>query len=252
MARKREQYREFRFTIDAFSPSTIPLLRLAEYMQDFAVLLGNEKSVHPGERLEKGSTVLVARVEWEAEPKVRDRLRAVRNRDAIDRAMEAAARLDDRLAADNAKGAIAGPSGDKVIEFPGRDRFQMPAFGPIQQPGSFQGVPIKIGGENDPVPVHLADGKEKYIIHARRGLAKEIAQYLFTGVIRVDGVGRWTRTANGAWEMHDFRAESFRLIEDADIRKNIGELRSIESGWKQTKDPLKKLEKLRGGGKQGA
>lgn len=249
MARKPQQYREFRFTIDAFTPSTIPLLRLAEYMQDFAVLLGNDKSVHPGERLEKGSTVLVARVEWEAEPKVRERLRAVRNRDANDRAMEAAARLDDRLAVDNAKGVIADPAGDKVIVFPGRDRFRMPAFGPIQQPGSFQGVPIKIGGENDPVPVHLEDAKEKYIVHARRGLAKEIAQYLFTAVVRVDGIGRWTRAANGAWEMQDFRAESFRLIEDADIRKNIGELRNIDSGWKRLKDPLKKLEQIRQGGK---
>ena len=51
MARKPKQSGEFRFTIDAFTPSTIPLLRLAEYMQDFAILLGNEKSVHPGDRL---------------------------------------------------------------------------------------------------------------------------------------------------------------------------------------------------------
>lgn len=248
MARKPKQFREFRFTIDAFTPSTIPMFRLAEYMGDFAVLLGNEKSVHPG-GLEEGSTVLVALVEWEAEPKVRERLRAVRNRDANDRTMEAAARLDNRLAEDNAKGKIVDPSGSKVIEFPGRDRFEMPAFGPIQQPGSFQGIPIKIGGENDPVPVHLEDGKEKYIIDAKRSLAKEIAKHLFTGVIRVEGVGRWMRTASGAWEMLSFHAQSMQVVEDADIRKNIGELRSIESGWKKSKDPLKQLEQIRGGRK---
>ena len=249
MARKEHKPREFRLAIDAFTPSTIPLHRLAEYMLDFAVLLGNEKSVHPGERLEEGSTILVAKVEWEAEPKVRERLRAVRNRDANDRVMEAAARLDDRLAEDNAKGSIADPGGSKIIEFPGRERFRMPEFGPVQQPGSFQGVPIKIGGENDPVPVHLEDGKEKYIVHARRGLARDIAQYLFTGTVRVEGVGRWTRTASGAWEMLDFRAESFRPIENADIRTNVGQLRSIESGWKRAKDPLKKLEQVRRGRK---
>jgi hypothetical protein len=48
-------------TIDAFTPSTIPLLRLAEYLHDFAILLGNEKSVHPGERLEQGSTILLGK-----------------------------------------------------------------------------------------------------------------------------------------------------------------------------------------------
>jgi hypothetical protein len=247
MARKQKQPREFRFTIDAFTPRTIPLLRLAEYMHDFAVLLGNEKSVHPGDRLEEGSTTVVAVVEWEAEPKVRERLRAVRNKDANDRAMEAAARLDNRLAEDNAKGTIADPAGTKIIEFPGRDRFQMPPFGPIQQPGIFQGVPIKIGGENDPVPVHLEDGKDKHIVLAKRSLAKELAPHLFTSVVRVEGVGRWNRTANGAWEMLGFMAESFQVIEEADIRKSIGELRSIESAWKQAKDPLRKLDAIRRG-----
>jgi hypothetical protein len=249
MPRKQKQSREFRFTIDAFTPSTIPLLRLAEYMQDFAILLGNEKSVHPGDRLEEGSTILVAKVEWEAEPKVLERLRAVRNKDANDRTMEAATRLDDRLAVDNARGVIVDPAGKKMIEFPGRDRFQMPAFGPIQQRGIFQGVPIKIGGENDPVPVHLEDGKDKHIVLAKRSLAKQLAPHLFTSVVRVEGVGRWNRTAGGAWEMLGFTAESFQIVDDADIRKNIGELRSIESGWKRSKDPLKKLDAIRRGTK---
>ena len=248
MARKPKQFREFRFTIDAFTPSTIPMARLAEYMADYAVLLGNEKSVHPGP-LEEGSTILVARVEWEAEPKVRDRLHSVRNREANERVMEAAARIDNRLASDNAKGKIVGPSGAKVIEFPGRDRFEMPQFGPIQQPGSFQGVPIKVGGENDPVPVHLEDGKEKYIFDAKRSLAKEIAKHLFTSVVRVEGVGSWMRTASGAWEMKSFHAQSMQVIEDADIRTDVGKLRSIESGWKKLKDPLKNLEEIRQGTK---
>jgi hypothetical protein len=248
MPRKPKQTGEFRLTIGAFTPSTIPLYRLAEYMADFAVLLGNEKSVHPG-GLEKGSTILVAKVEWEAEPKVRERLQAVRTRSANDHAMEAAARLDNRLALDNAKGAIADPSGSNVLIFPGRDRFQMPAFGPIQQPGTFQGVPIKVGGENDPVPVHLEDGKEKHIIHAKRGLAKEIAEHLFTDVVRLEGVGSWIRTATGEWEMKSFMAQSMQVIENANIQKNLGELRSIESGWKKAKNPLKQLEQLRHGTK---
>jgi hypothetical protein len=249
MPRKPEQPSEFRFAIDAFTPSTIPLLRLAEYMHDFAILLGNDKSVHPGDRLEEGSTVLVARVERQAEPKVRERLRRVRNRAANDRAMEAAARLDDRLAADNAKGLIADPEGTAILEFPGRDRFQMPAFGPIQEPGTFQGVPIKIGGENDPVPVHLEDGKEKHILLARRSLAKQLAPHLFTSVVRVEGMGRWNRAANGAWEMLGFMAESFQVVKDGDLRKNIAELRSIDAGWKQSKDPLKTLNAIRRGTK---
>lgn len=237
---------EFCLTIDAYTPTTIPMARLAAYMTDYAVLLGNEQSVHFGP-LKKGSTVLVARVEREAEPKVRERLHLVRTKSGNDRLREAAVRLDDRLAEDNAKGVIADSAGAKIFEFPGRDRNLMPVFGPIQQPGTFQGIPIKIGGENDPVPVHLEDGKEKHIVLARRSLAKEIAGYLFTEVIRVEGEGSWTRTAGGVWEMKAFHAHSMRIIQAASLSKNIGELRSIESAWKQSHDPLKQLDEIRHG-----
>jgi len=42
-------------------------------------------------------------------------------------------------------------------------------------------------------------------------------------------------------------AQSMSVVEDADIRKNVGELRSIESGWKRARDPLQQLEQLRRG-----
>jgi hypothetical protein len=97
--------------------------------------------------------------------------------------------------------------------------------------------------------VHLEDGKEKHIIYAKRGLAKEIANHLFTSVVRVEGIGKWTRTAGGVWDMQTFQAHSMHVIQDTDLEKNIGELRSIESGWKQLKDPLGKLDQVRHGSK---
>jgi hypothetical protein len=45
---------EYRLKIDVYTPATIPMARLAEYMQEFAVLLGEAKSVH-FVRLEEGS-----------------------------------------------------------------------------------------------------------------------------------------------------------------------------------------------------
>ena len=122
-------------------------------------------------------------------------------------------------------------------------------FGPVSQVGVFQGIPIKVGGENDPVPVHLEDGKDKHIVYARRSLAKDIAQHLFTSVVRVEGAGRWIRHTDGEWEMLSFQATSFRVIEDADIRANIGELRKIPAAWKKLDDPLEELERIRRGTK---
>jgi hypothetical protein len=222
--------------------------RLAEYLRDLATMLGQEKSVH-FVKVEPGSTVPVVRVEWEAEPKVRERVRLVKNREAPDEAMKAAKDIDNRLAQDNARGVLIDPAGAKIIKFPGRDNLTKLVYGPINQPGTFQGVPIKVGGENDPVPLHLEDGKNKYIVLVKRSLAKEIAQYLFSALIRVDGVGRWIRHGDGEWEMLSFHAQTYRLIHDGDIRSDVDHLRKINADWKNLDDPLAELDDIRNGTK---
>ena len=65
------------FYIDAYSPETIPMAKLAEYMADFAALLRKDNAVHFAD-LKKGSTQLVARVEFEDVPKVTTRLHDIR------------------------------------------------------------------------------------------------------------------------------------------------------------------------------
>jgi hypothetical protein len=246
MLRKKHTYREYKFKIDAFTPDSIPMARLAEYIADLAVVLGNRERVHFN-RLEVGSTVPVIRVEWEAEPKVRERIRAVKLKQAPDDALKAARTIDRRLAEDNAVGVLQDPVGGKVLRFPGRELLKKLVFGPITQAGTFQGVPIRVGGEGDPVPVHLEEGTQKFIVLARRTLAKEIAQYLFSAVVRVEGNGRWIRHADGEWELLDFRVASYQLIDDADIRKNIAELQQIPGEWKKLDDPLSVLNEIKRG-----
>lgn len=245
---KTRKHREYRFEIDAFSPTSIPMSRLAEYVSDLAKLFGNNNSVHLL-KIDQGSTVPVVMVEWEAEPKVRDRIRAIKHHEAPEEAQQAAKDIDRRLLQDNAKGILVDPVGSKILRFPGRENATKLEFGPVNQAGVFQGVPIKVGGENDPVPVHLEDGKNKFIVLARRSLAKDIAQHLFTSVVRVEGIGRWIRHTDGEWEMLSFHASSFKVIEDADIRKNISELRELPGEWKKLEDPLAELERIRRGTK---
>jgi hypothetical protein len=248
MSPKARKQREYRFEIDAFTPGTIPMARLAEYVSDLAKIFGNNSYVHLA-RIETGSTVPVVLVDWEAEPKVRERLRAVRNHEAPADAQQAAKDVDRRLLQDNAKGMLVDPTGSKVLRFQGRENATKMEFGPITQPGVFQGVPIKVGGENDPVPVHLEDGKDKTIVLAKRSLAKQIAQHLFTSVVRVEGTGRWIRHTDGEWEMLSFQAASFKVIEDASIRKNIEDLRRVPAEWKKLEDPLAELDQIRRGTK---
>ena len=108
---------EFRFKIDIYTPDTMPMARLAEYMQGLAALLGHRKSVHFS-RVEPGSAILVAKVEPQDEPKIRERVRRVRKRIGPKDAADAYQKIDDMLRDDNAVAEVIEPDGNKVIEFP--------------------------------------------------------------------------------------------------------------------------------------
>ena len=49
--------------------------------------------------------------------------------------------------------------------------------------------------------------------------------------------------------MLSFQAASFKVIEDASIRKNLEDLRQIPADWKKLDDPLAELEQIRRGSK---
>src|SRR5262249_18793640 len=127
------------FYIDAYSPETIPMARLAEYMADFAALLGKEHAVH-FERLERGSTKIISRGEFEDVPKVTTRLTEIRNGTAPKELTRLVTQIDDRLANDNAIGSVLFEEGGQgvaaeLLAFPGRDRPRAQCYGPFNQEG---------------------------------------------------------------------------------------------------------------------
>ncbi|MGH9940987.1 MAG: hypothetical protein ACRD9R_01350 [Pyrinomonadaceae bacterium] len=244
--KRRGDLREYRFKIDAYSPVTMPLGRLAEYLADLAVLFGEDKSVHLIE-VEEGSTVLVNLVEKEAEPKIRENLDAVVRKDAPPERMRAATSIDERLRKDNAIGNISDPTGSKVIAFPGRERVEPLTYGPFNQPGVIIGIPILVGGKNDPVPVHLEGKEGTFDCLARRDIAREIAPHLFNDVIRVEGIGRWVRHSTGEWELKKFMIRYFKPLADVTLRDAIKKLRAIPAEWKEKEDPLSEIMNIRHG-----
>jgi hypothetical protein len=236
--------REYQFVIQAYSPETFPMLRLAEYMRDLAMLIGEEDRVH-FVRLAAGSTAVVHRIEFEALPKVRDRLRAVRNHEGPREAIDAFAGINDRLAFDNASARIVEPGGRNVLEFPGRRAHKELEYGPLSQRGELIGSVIVVGGKNDPVPVHLQDGDKIYVCQARRDLARQLASHLLGDPIRVIGTGRWFRDSHGSWEMREFRIAQLEVLDGSSLKAAIERLRRINAEWRGHPDPLKDLSKLR-------
>lgn len=236
---------EYRFVIDAYSPETLPMSRLAEYMADLARLLGKAERVH-FVRLEPGSTVLVQNVEPEAVPEVRKRIQAIVRHDAPADVAAAFKALNRHLANDNAIGSLQEGDGP-VVRFPGRERPQPLSFGAFNEPGVLDGVLIRVGGRDDTVPVHLRDGDSIHVCNATREMAKRLAVYYEGSTLRVHGEGRWERDAVGNWVMKRFNIAGFEELDDAPLSEVVGQLRDVEgSGWNDVENPPAELQRLRG------
>ena len=238
--------REYRLKIDAYSPETMPMKRLAEYLSDMAVLLGEESHVHLI-AIESSSTCPVVLVDWEAEPKVVERLQKARSGEGTDDARRAIESINARLRRDNASADLLNPLQSKVIEFPGVNVDQPIEWPSINQSAELYGVPIWVGGRAELSNVDLLDGEKEWKCLAERTRAISIAHHLYVTTLRVSGKGRWRKTPGGAWDLERFVIEDFEPVKANTIDQAIGDLRSVKAKWKSLNDPLAALDAIRSG-----
>lgn len=221
---------QYRLVIDAFSPDKIPMARLAEYMKNFADILGEPAAVH-FYRLEAGSTVLVSKVEREAIPKVRHRVASVRRREGPSEGFRAYKAINKLLREDNAVATLKETQrGATIIHFPGREE-SPEVFPAVRQHGSIDGVVVRIGGTDQTAHVTLeSEGETIAGCFTTRQIAKELGHKLFEPV-RLFGRGRWTRDDDGRWTLLDFKVESFEPLVDLPLSEALSELRGIKTEW---------------------
>ena len=235
--------REYGFVIEAYTPETVPMHRLAEYMRELAVMLGETQAVH-FVRLEGGSTILVHTVEAEAVPKVDARAKAVARREAPAEAMRAYQAINRMLRGDNGKAVYRETSGAEIIRFPGID--DVTSFGTITQQCAVDGEVIRVGGTRKNVPIVLRSENELITnCYTSRATAKELAMHLFEPV-RLQGTGRFIREDRGGWKLEYFRIVSFSSLSDEPLSSVVTALRAIPGGeWGE--DALEQLQFLRHG-----
>jgi hypothetical protein len=226
------------------------MAKLAEYMADFAALLGKEHAVH-FDHLEKGSTKIVSRVEFEDVPKVRTRLTEIRNGTAPKELARLVAEIDDRLANDNAIGRVLFEERElgataELLAFPGRDRPKAQSYGPFNQEGHLDGVLIAVGGKDETISIRLQNGEITYShCDTTRPVARELGKHMFEP-IRIYGTGRWMREVSGQWTLIRFRIHRFDVLGTESLRETVAALRAVPgSGWKDIDDPLAELDDLR-------
>jgi hypothetical protein len=240
--------REYRFKIDVYTPTTIPMERLAEYMREVAVLFGEAKSVHFA-KLEEGSMALVSVVEYEAVPKVEERVTKAKRGEGPREPQDAIRTINRKLKEDNGTGFLLENTGAQIIRFPGREEAQPISFGAFNEQGSLDGVVIVVGGKGDPVPVHLESSESViYLCHASRTQAKELAKHIFGTELRVNGTGRWLRTESGKWQLERFLIGNFEVLNEQPLTSVVADLRAIPgSKWTSFTDPWAELDEIRNG-----
>lgn len=236
--------REYRLVIEAYTPETVPMVRLAEYMRELAAMLGETKAVH-FVRLDAGSVAVAYTVETEAVPKVAARARLVARRQASPEAMRAYQTINRMLRADNGKGVLQETSGAEIIRFPGIE--DVARFGSITQQCAVDGEVIRLGGTGKTVPIMLRSEDELIgNCYTTRETAKQLAAHLFEPV-RLLGTGRFIREDRGGWKLDYFAIDSFAPLSDAPLSSVITALRAIPGGeWGE--DALEQLRFIRHGG----
>ncbi len=230
--------------IDALTPTTISMARLAEYMTDFAELLGHQEHVH-FEAVRPGSLSLATRIEPIAQNKVRRRVDEVRYGNGPKKAMKAYRSLDSRLAEDNAVGRIVHRSA-KIIEFPGRTRVEERTIGPVEQAGTLDGEVIQIGGRDETINVHIKMGDDVVYCITTKAIARRLAHHMFGPPVRLSGVGMWSRSESGKWALRSFAVRDFETLDQTPLPKLFENLRAkLAPGPGGRPNPVTFLRELR-------
>lgn len=237
------------FRIVGFTPATLPMARLADYLKELASLYGNQDQVH-FERVSKGSAALKLFFNTPAAKEAaQQKCAAVAQGIGSTGDLKTFNRINDLLREDNtyAESIDASVETCRIVEFPGVKKEKPVDFDPLKQAGSIQGEIILIGGKDSTIPLWLRERSGQVLknINLSKPMAKELAPLLFTSV-RLHGMGKWVRTADHEWKMVSFDVQSHEQLSDDSLHDVINKLRAVPgNGWNSVENPYDYLQKLR-------
>lgn len=226
------------------------MARLAEYMAELALMLGETADVH-FVAVEDGCIQLVHDVAFTAYPKVQARTEAVRVGAAPTEAMNAYRVLNKKLASDNTFATYIEAEAPNVplLEFPGVKVPKPLEILPVEQPGTLVGVVQGIGGKTiheNRIQVYIDTGDTVHFCDATRAIARELGPFvLATEQRRFHGVATWIRDEHGAWTLKKFTIKAHETIESRGLSEVVDELRRVPSGLTELRDPWGEIMKSR-------
>ena len=234
---KMNDFDELEFELDAYTPATIPMERLAMYMAALAKLFGSVSSVH-FDRLETGSTCVMQKVDYEAIPKVVERLELLNSGNAANDEKAAFDDINKLCAADNAIANIYKRKNNirlakPFVVFEGRNLPKPVVYGPFSESVTIDGELVRIGGKDDTAHAQIRDQEGRvWSGEMKKDLAAEIAKFLYNGTLRIRGKGNWTREVGGKWVVKSLKITEFEHLKEDTLLGATTRLRSLkDTNW---------------------
>jgi hypothetical protein len=242
-------FEELSFVIPGYTPETMPLDRLIEYLQQMSIVLGDPKNLHLV-AIRKSSVAPVLHAPKAIALEARDRAQRVQRGDGTRRQVDAYNRIR-RMVRRDAVGekygglpALLRTTDRVILEIPAAPDDSGVIEG-LRQPTTIDGHLIKVGGAGDTATLQLQDlgGRILSGFTASRLLTKELAPLIYEPV-RLIGIGQWCRNADGVWQLERMLVQNYELLEDEDATITLERLRDLKVEWPD--DALVRIQAERG------
>jgi hypothetical protein len=229
-------------------PHQLRIDRLAEYMLEFASLLGLENEpMFAG--IKDASTGLRAKVPAIRRNHVWKRIQTARVNPASKPARHLRL-IEAMLGEDHLSSAELRDTNDKVIYLFQPHEQHNVSSATIRQHGEVDGVVTGLVGADDTMHLHVRDSlaRDLKLIVRNEEMARGLLKHFRRGCIRLRVHGVWSRTEDG-WVPESNRCvvDGFDVLDDTPASDIFAQIASIPgNGWCDIDDPLATWRDLRG------
>lgn len=229
-------FEDISFIIPGYTPETMPLNRLIDYLQQMAVILGDPENLHLID-IRKSSTAPVLRAPIATALAARERAQRVQRGEGTKRQTDAYNRIRHMLRRDagatisRERPALVKTTSQVFLEIPAAPEDSGVVEG-LRQFTTIDGQLTRIGGvgEDAALQVQQLDGCILSGFTAKRALAKELGALLYEPV-RLMGIGQWCRNQEANWVLDRMLVQSYERLEDEDALVTLERLRKLQIKW---------------------
>ncbi len=227
-------------------PDDMPLDKLADYLREFALILGKDNQP-VFSSVNEGCVLLCAKIPEHKQSQVDQRLLDAQRGDTQSGVSKHLLRLEAMMLDDGiSKAEFLNPQQQIVVTLHAANES---ALYSVSQSGEVDGEITGVMGADDTMHITLKEWGGRIVkLVAGVQTGRELGHHLRTGSVRLYAHGQWNRTDAG-WKPDPKKCvvDRFEVLDESGVVEIFNELRAIPgNGWATEPDPLALWRELRG------